>query len=314
MIVVCVALGTMLFVATEARAERMSILYDVDSSVAAIVAPTDPSIPGLGMDRGAYRQEGSSGHLFAGDADASHRLGKVSGRSLSGKSSAQIVSLLKAQIDGGCVMADRDYGCESHMVSVDEIGNHFNDRRGAALAKSFSQAMALLEQDVSPYGGSYASRVHVYLAPAMTAMFAKAGGVDYNLGRDGKPHFATWKGVMPGLARAGGVWLEMYHATGGVVRPFSVGEWTRGPGNVVKMLTRYGGSYERVHFLIAGYDVLPPGRVPAGCSTPMGCTWALAALPGANSSILNNGPGAYRVGEHASEWLSEYNRRILAQP
>ena len=42
----------------------------------------------------------------------------------------------------------------------------------------------------------------------------------------------------------------------------------------------------------------------------MSCQWKLADLPGANRTITRNGVGAYRLGEQASPWLRQYNRRL----
>ena len=81
-----------------------------------------------------------------------------------------------------------------------------------------------------PSGGSYAERVHFYLAPAFVTSISDGRGPYRHLGKDGKPHRATWRGVMPALSRAGGVWLEMYHhsrATG--LTPLTASEWRTAP-------------------------------------------------------------------------------------
>jgi len=53
-----------------------------------------------------------------------------------------------------------------------------------------------------------------------------------------------------------------------------------------------------------------PAGAPSGCGTPMACTWSLASLPGANARILATGPGAYRVGTRAAEWIRQYDLRF----
>jgi hypothetical protein len=284
----------------------MSILYDMDPHVRDIVRPADGS-PGVGPERGGFRQEGSTSHMFGGDRDTPYRIGKVSAWDLRPLSAGEIASRLRSQINGGCTVGGRDYGCRSHMVTVDEIGAMFSDRAGD-LGMRLAQAMILLERP-SPHGGTYASRVHFFIAPAMTSQFAAAKGRHHNLGRDGKPHFPTWQYAVAAVAHGGGVWLEMYHARGGVRLPFSVGEWQRGPRDFLDLYTRAGGKPERVHFLMTGSPHMPPGRLPA-CGSPMACTWALASVRGANARILVNGPGAYRVGDQAREWLAQYNARL----
>jgi hypothetical protein len=242
------------------------------------------------------------------------------------------------------VIDGRDYGCTSGLVAVDEIGNRFNDgpaprapvrrfasRRAARAAgppppvplrpvdpssagARFSAAMAILDAIPAPGGGSYASRVHVYAAPAMVTSIGTGLGPNHNLGRDGKPHFSTWRGVMPGLARAGGVWLEMYHGSPGrSASAFSAAEWRSGPKDVVAVLTAFRGNASRVHFLLTATGI-PAGGPRAACSTPMACTWALASRPGLNARILANGPGAYRVGAQAAEWVGQYNLRFPSAP
>jgi hypothetical protein len=289
-----------------AGAAPMSILYDLDPHVRDIVLPSDDS-RGVGLDRGGFRQEGSTSHMFGGDADAPYRLGKLSAWDLKPLPAPEIASRLRQQIDNDCTIAGRSYGCQSHLVTVDEIGSAFSDRAGD-LGMRLAQAMLLLEKP-SPYGGTYASRVHFFVAPAITSQFAAARGRHHNLGRDGKPHFPTWTYAVAAMAHGGGVWLEMYHAKGGVKRPFSAGEWGRGPRDYLELHTRAGGKPDRVHFLMTGSPQVPPGS-PAGCGSPMACTWALAGVPGANATILANGAGAYRVGDQASEWLREYNARM----
>ncbi|MEW6582404.1 MAG: hypothetical protein AB1416_06555 [Actinomycetota bacterium] len=301
---VAAALGVL--AAPAGAGAAMSILYDLDPHVREIVRPSDGT-RGVGPARGAHRQEGSTSHLFAGDADTRYRLGKVPAAELAGMAPAQIAATLRRQIDGTCTIAGRDYGCRSHLVTVDEIDGAFSDRAGNA-GRRLLTAMRMLERP-SPYGGTYASRVHFFIAPTMTAQFAAARGRHHNLGRDGKPHFPTWTYAVAAVARGGGAWLEMYHARGGVRTPFSAGEWRRGPRDFLSLYTRSGGKAERVHFVMTGTAQPPPGRLPA-CSGPMSCTWALASRPGANARILANGPGAYRVGDQAADWVREYNRRL----
>jgi hypothetical protein len=324
--------GAALALAIPASASAaMSVLYDLDGPVRQIVDPTDGS-RGLDGARGAFRQEGSSSHLFGGPADAAYRLGKVGGAALARMSPQGMAATLRANIDG-CRIAGRDYGCESHLVAVDEIGARYDDgpvpshparrfagRRAARAAgpppavplppvdpagpgAKLARAMQLLDVP-SPYGGTYASRVHFYVAPAVISSIGAGRGPNRNLGRDGWPHFATWRGVMPALARGGGVWLEMYHGHTGSATAFTAAEWRRWPSAVVGRLLGAGGNPAQVHFLMARTPSAPRGA--RGCAGPMACTWQLAGS-GPNRTFLLNGPGGYQLGDQAGEWLRQYN-------
>ena len=320
--------------AMPAGAAGMSILYDRDPAVRAIVTPTDGQ-RGLSPERGAHRQEKSGGHLFYGPADAAYRVAKVNAKELADLSAAQIASRLKLAIDHGCGA----FGCASHLVSVNEAGASMSDgrppkvppRRFASRAAAraagppvvrlppvdrdslgarFSRAMAMLDTR-SPYGGTYASRVHVYIAPAMSTAIAVGRGPHHNLGRDGKPHFTTWRAVMPGLARAGGLWLEMYHGSpGSGTSAMTAAEWRTVAPRFLSVSSRYGGRWDQLHFVFTGGTALPAGA-PAACGpTAMTCSWTLASSTAANRRVLANGPGAYAVGAAASEWLANFNARF----
>lgn len=325
------ALAAILCLAGTASAAPMSILYDLDPAVRAIVAPSDGQ-RALGPDRGVFRQEPSGGHLFGGRADAPYRVAKVSMRDLKVLPAVQIAARLRSAVDHGCAA----FGCESHLVGVDELGASVADgaamsasqlrevkgraaiRRAArrvapidpqSLAARFSAAMRILEVP-SPYGGTYASRVHLFIAPAMTTSIAKGQGPNHNLGRDGKPHFTTWRAVMPGVALAGGVWLEMYHGVAGSTQttPMTRAEWMRVAPDFLDLLSRAGGEVGQMHFLFT--DAGMPKGAPAGCGSPMACSWALAGWTPVNQQVLANGPGTYRVGAAAGEWLAQYNLRF----
>ena len=83
--------------------------------------------------------------------------------------------------------------------------------------------------------------------PSCTSI-ALGRGPHHNLGNDGKPHKATWRGVMPALARAGGVWLEMYHSYRGAgVTPMTSAEWRAAPGVFSRYLVRFDGDPTRLH-------------------------------------------------------------------
>ena len=296
---------------THFRTGAQSILYDLDPAVREITRPADGGVP-LTATRGALRQEPSSGHLFMGDADIPARVDKVSEKDIVDLAPDEIADWLRTSIENS----------PSHQIGIDEISQAAADSRApmvvgaqvpptdpSSFASRFAGAMQELEAS-SPYGGTWARRVHVYLAPAVTSALAAGRGPDHNLGRDRKPHFATYRTLMGGLAHAGAVWLEMYHGHTGAVTPFTSAEWKRAPAAVVDEYARATGDPARLHFLMAGSDAYPAGVLPPTCTTPQRCTWALADGTQAGRRILANGVGAYRLGTSARPWLAEWQARV----
>jgi len=107
---------------------RIALIYDNnrDGSTTAVLRG-EGGVPGLSFQRGAHRMEPSVNHVLGGDADRVHRVTRVSEGELLGRSAEEMAALLKLHIDSGCIPEN---GCTSHIVGVDEIGNHFSDRRG----------------------------------------------------------------------------------------------------------------------------------------------------------------------------------------
>ncbi|MCU0307616.1 MAG: hypothetical protein MUE51_07585 [Thermoleophilia bacterium] len=284
-------------------AAGMVLVYDTQEAVADLVAG------GVTFARGALRQDPGPGGMLGG-AGGADRVAKVSAADIEGLTPPEIARVLRAAID------DPEHGARSHLVAVDEIGRPFGDgarahpRRGqgpvpvdpGSPGARLSAAMRLLEVP-SPWGGTYARRVHFYLAPAVSTAIARGVGPHHNLGRDGKPHFGTFRGVMPGLAAGGGVWVEMYHGVGGRPAPLSAAEWRTVPHDVLEVFAGHGGSARRVHLLFAGTSAAPPGA-PAGCR-PMACQFRLARSTPAGRRLLANGAGAYRVGDQARDFARE---------
>ncbi len=164
-----------------------------------------------------------------------------------------------------------------------------------------ARAMKILADTPAPWGGSYASRVHFFAAPAFTTAIAAGNGPHFTLNKSGTRHVrAGWRGVMPALARAGGVWLAMYHGDGA---PLNARTWRLGPSRVADYLRRSGGDAGRLHFVIGGLASAPAGSV--GCSTAMACHWALARER-QNAAILANGVGAWRLGSRTGEVAREH--------
>ncbi|MFN8110173.1 MAG: hypothetical protein U0Y82_10095 [Thermoleophilia bacterium] len=306
--------------AASAATSPMTIVYDKLDAVQQLVSPGGGA-KGLSPARGAWRQDPGTGGMLDPAQDAEHgapsRIAKVSGRELKDMSTDAIVALLRREIRLG------NAGASSHLVAIDEIGRPFGDdppdkrrlRRGMRLPainpeSPGSHLSAALQQlnIPSPWGGTWASRVHVYIAPAVTTAIATGRGANRNLGRDGKPHFPTWRAVMPGLSLAGGLHLEMYSAPGGSIVPFSAGMWRAAPAAFLRLFNSYGGNSANVHFVFTGGA--GPADAPVGCGDAQACEWGLAESTDAGRSILANGPDLYKIGTDAPSWLREFNARF----
>ena len=296
----------------------MAFLVDSnrDGSVTAIVRG-EPGVPGLTFQRGAFRPEPTRQHLFAGNADVTHRLNKLTARELLGRSAAAQAALLKEQIDSTCPPQN----CQSHLVTVDEIGNRYSDRRGGE-GTTLAEAMAILDAMPSPFGGSYASRVHFFIAPAMVTAIGAGLGPDHNLGRNGRALRTTWNKVMPALARSGGVWLEMYRPVGGTTLGYEKRHWESGPRDFAQLFMRHraiGASLSKIHLLMSSAG-LPPGGSPQVFCPDQACQWEQATNPRSmNPRFVQNGTGEFQIGsrEQGIAWLRGYNAAeagIVAPP
>jgi hypothetical protein len=290
----------------------LTLVYDTSSVVRDLVSPGGQR--GLSPERGALRQDPGGGGMFAPGDNARYRVAKVSDEEIVSRSAQDIAEILKGQIRRGRA------GATSHLVAIDEIGRPFGEAppspagRGApprpvdanSPGARFTAAMRILAAEESPYGGTWASRVHVYIAPGMSTAIGAGRGPDRNRGRDGKPHRPSWQAVMPGLALAGGVHLQMYNGKGGTPTMFSATNWRRVPTGFLLLFARYGGDGSRTHFIFTGG--VPAGA--SGCSDAQNCAWKLADSTPAGHGILVNGPGVYRIGGDARAWLREFNARF----
>lgn len=295
---------------TRMRAGATAVLYDMDDAVREIVQPLDGAF-GLTQARGALRQEPSTSGLFAANDDAA-LVGKVTEEDLRGLGADEIAAVLRDEIDAA----------SSHLVAFDELTPYEADPRGPVVrngripapdpsSPGAQLAQALISLDTpSPYGGTWASRVHVYIAPAITSAIAAGRGPDRNLGRDGKARFRTYRTVMTGLARAGAVWIEAYHGRTSPLTSLTVTEWRKAPAAFTAEYRRAGGDPSKLHLLVTGTDAYPAGVLPPSCVTPMQCQWALAESTPAGRAMLANGVGAYRLGSHARAWLAEWQHRM----
>jgi len=339
------ALAALAAAASPAAAQgRMSILYDEQAAVRALTDPAGAGAP-ITAERGAFRQDPGPGGIFDPQGrDAAYRIAKLSASEIEGLSPEAMADRIQDEID------DPENPNTSGLVTIDEIGNRFNDGRvrithsvktvrGKRIRLSstnrlivtkngyriergpaplpfvspsspgarLSVAMEILSARPHPAGGSYAERVHLYIAPAFSTSIALGRGPHHHLGNDGLPHRATWRGVMPALARAGGVWVEMYHSFGGGgVTPMSAREWRVVPRVFTSYAARSGVDPARLHLTLTEAATAPEGA--SGCGDPMQCQWRLAAATPAGARMLENGPGAYRVGGQAATWRAEFDR------
>jgi hypothetical protein len=332
-----------------ASAAPMSLVYDETEAVQALTSPNGSGQP-LTAERGLLRQDPGRGGIFDPKGrDGQFRVAKVSAGSLLGLSAEGMAGVIREQIDhpkepnsSGLVGIDEignvwndgrvkiTYAWHSVRGKRIRVASHnklvitkhgYRIVRGPAPlprvdpdgpASRLSQALEILSGVPYPRGGNYAERVHIYLAPAFMSSIALGRGPHHNLGNDGKPHKATWRGVMPALARAGGVWLEMYHFTkAGGVTPATAAEWRAAPSVFSRYLVRFKGDSTRLHMMMSAANALPSGA-PATCGAPMACQWALADSTDGGHKMLLNGAGAYRLGSQAGAWRAEFNRLTLA--
>jgi hypothetical protein len=313
---------------------RVSVVYDEHGPARTIFTSPGALTPA----RGGYRQHPGPGGVFAGEPDGLYSFGKVEDTDLIGLPAQGMADHIRAEIDAS----------PSGVVGLDEIGNAWRDpkvrqtykwvsvrgkrikvashndvvatRHGYRIVRRaqvppvpesdhpgvrLSEAMTILAGAGHPAGGSYADRVHVYVAPAMVTSIGEGRGEHFTLDKAGsKSVRPAWRGVMPALARAGGVWLEMYHGHGGAVK---AKVWRNAPTRFGRYLARHGGAgLAQLHFLITGTTSAPAGA--RACGSPMSCQFEMARSTEAGRTVLANGPGAYRVGAQAGEWLAEYNR------
>ena len=323
---------------------RMSILYDEQDPVRVLTDRSGPGAP-LTAERGVFRQDPGVGGIFDPQGrDSAYRVGKVSASEIQGLSPEAMADFIQDEIDdpehpntSGLVAIDEignsfndgrakiTYSyvkVRGKRIRVSSINRIVVTKRGWKVKRGpaplpvispdspgakLSATMTILAARPYPAGGSYAERVHLYIAPAFSTSLAAGRGPHRNLGNDGKPHRATWRGVMPALARAGGVWLEMYHHSRALgVHSLKAKEWRTVP----KVFATYAGTFgvdrARLHMVLSASPTVPAGAT--GCGAPMACQWTLAAATPAGAQMLANGPGAYRVGDQANAWRAEYNR------
>ncbi len=325
-----------------ATAKPMVLMYGTTETNRAIVAPrTSDALP---VDGRLYVPGRTPGALFAGEADKPYRVDNVLAAELiKRRTGPRMAAFLRSRIDGdACVFSGWRVDCRSGLVFVDEIDYRFAEAapnlktpawkarpgrrlpvyrptvKGGQPGYELSRAMGILA--ATPYrgGGTYAERVHFFIAPGVVSSVGVGRGPDQNLGRDGRPHFRSHQGVRSALQRAGGVWLEMYHFDHGGrgLTAFTTNEWQAYPHRFALYLSGRGQTRvtpalrSKMHFQMVGRKPGLKGGAPAACRTgsAMTCTFTLASSS-KNAPILANGVGLYTVEGHEAE-LRTYIKRL----
>ena len=283
--------------------ERISILYETDPAVQLILGDSQSmrTLPWL------FRQEPSNSGPGAQLASNDQRMTKISGAALFKRPTAEaMTAMLKAAVDRTCVTPAGVNTCGAHRVGVDEIGTEWGET-GTAGGKQtqpgrLRTTMKNLEAMPYPGGGTYAARVHFYVAPGVSTAIATGLGFNRTQGRDGKDHFRNYAGLMPALRRAGGVWLEMYHYPKGTKKrtPFDATEWSTVPARFASFMRDRGGiatapPNSLLHFVMTGGDI--PTQ------------WKRATTGGLNTMILSNGPASFKLtGADAVAYGTEFRK------
>ena len=248
--------------------KRMSILYATDPSVRDILAGSSqmPGLPWL------FRQEPSnSGPGARLGVDNSQRMTKLNGASLAKMTSSQMFDALWKGVNRSCVTPAGINTCPAHLLAVDEIGAAFGrvegDQGVNVPGYRLKTAMETLARIQSPWGGSYASRIHCYLAPGVSTAIAAGRGPAHNRGADGEVKWPDYSSVIDAFTTAGGVWLEMYHypTRGSARTPFTSTEWRTVPTAVAAFMAERGIEYplQSLHFVMtetAGNDLVSSGQ------------------------------------------------------
>lgn len=329
-----------------ASASPMIVMYGTAETNRKIIRPG--AADALPLDGRLFIQEPNWSHLFGGEADRPFRLARITEDELQAAGNAPAMArLLRTSIDqSNCYYAAAWFGCRSRLVFVDEIDYRFAEPspnlntpawrgrtsrsqpkpvfpsyvptpRPGQLGYELGQAMAILAAAPFPGGGSYAERVHFYIAPGIVSSLGVGRGKYQNLGRDRRPHFRSYEGLRGALQQAGGVWLEMYHfnRASRTRAPFNTYEWSVYPWRFALYLTGPGagapapGALGRLHFMMSHGSPKAKGGAPAICrrGARQACQFTLAASA-KNRAILANGVGQYRMEGDEREWRAQVRR------
>lgn len=216
-----------------ASAPPMLVMYGTADTNRKIVRPG--AADALPLDGRLFVQEPNWSHLFGGEADRPFRLARVTEDELQTAGAAPAMArLLRTSIDqANCFYAPAWFGCRSRLVFVDELDERFAEPppnlntpawrgrtsrsqpkrtfpnyvpipRPGQLGYELGRAMEILAAAPFPGGGTYAQRVHFYVAPGVVSSLGVGRGRYQNLGRDRRPHFRSYEGVRDALQLAGG--------------------------------------------------------------------------------------------------------------
>ena len=298
---------------------RMTVLYDIESSVDALTDPARPDALDPGFD-GLHQQSiAPRGNEFpeadpANPRDGSRFVAKIVGRPppASGNCSntyltdtggvplapEAIAGLLRdgaGRVESaGCVDNDPPAPDQvgvgtfaSRMVFVEEVsGARWQSASPGSLAEAFLGAITQLDAEAAPAdipdGSGYEP------APTM----AEHVHVYLRFPQTLTVFPERWTDLRATLPLLGGVWLEAYGYGGEERRAWDEARYATLLRPFARDHLSAGGDLRRLHLLMGATvrpEVQDPGRT-AGDQWP----WARA---GAACEILRNGPGGYRLGD-----------------
>lgn len=197
---------------------RMTVIYDVPTSLLALISPQSDGTPGLVVADGLYQQ-------VAGALPADRKVGGLTG-GVGSASTPTIRDLSPAQI--AALIANEIDTAGAHIVFID-IGPDY-DSAGPDAA-NLAAAMSAMASTPHPAGGSYGDRVHMYVSRA--GDIADPGS---------RPEF--WHA----MALAGGIWLEAYQGRD----PWPAEYWLAWPRALRDGLVARGMDPARLHIIVRG--------------------------------------------------------------
>ena len=329
---------------------RIGILYDTDQGVADTLgtSTTMRFLPWI------FRQEPSSSlPLAALGNNSSQRITKVKAAELALQPSAEaMATTLREAVDKSCTTPAGFNTCGAHMVSIDELTQTYSQSPSSTRPNPnnpgvrLATAMSMLQQMASPWGGSYASRIHIYVAPGVSTSIAAGRGPFRTRGRDGKNHFRNYGWAVQALSRSADVWLEMYHFRNTPTKTaFTPKEWRDVPTAVATFMrerSRSTNPLNKLHFMVGevapttGCPTLAPGpntpvtvtartsitalptpealEVIPDSGSPIACIWKRMQTGPVNQRIAANGVGTHRVTGATAEEFGRLWRQFYVLP
>lgn len=241
------------------------ILYVGAPAARAIVGDSGGDLPPPLED--TYRQGPDRRRVMPPDL----RLGKVTAEDIAGLAPHRVAETLRAAVaDGGCGAEE----CTSHLVGFDDVNLQHRGVEGLVL----SDALSRLEVE-SPYGGSVAERIHLYLDVDAFHDMARPLAAE------------RWEAVGPALSRAGGIWIETYRSAGpGRLGPLTEAQWVAATRTVVQLARQGGSGSARIHYLLG--------------PEPFADSVAKATATPLNRVVACSGVGAYDLDvQQARAWM-----------